>query len=142
MILKVLLANSIPHLKMPCLSKISAYLALKIVLFDPIYRFANNIIKWPKTHAKRYLGALFPEDYGGKSSILGRFICLQSLHRRLKLFIGTLKPLKGISLLDFMPILDLFVRILHRKLTGDGSLTWVFVPLLSEDRTTLVIPVI
>lgn len=70
-------------------------------------------------------------DCGPKSRTLGRFICLKSLHRRLKPVIGTLKPLKSISLFDLMPIINLFVRILHRKPTGDGSLTWVFVPLLS-----------
>jgi hypothetical protein len=65
---------------------------------------------------------------------LGRFIWLKPLHERLKPEMGTLKLLKGISRLDLVPIFDLFVRILHRKLTDCGSLTWVFVRLLSEDQ--------
>ncbi len=72
--------------------------------------------------------------FGSKSGIWGRFICLKLLHERLKSVIDMLKLLKGISLLDVMPIYDLFVRILHRSFTGYSSLAWVFVHLLSEDQ--------
>lgn len=60
----------------------------------------------------------------------GPLYLAQTTSRKVKPEMGTLKILKGISRLDLVPNFDLFVGILHRKLTDCGSLAWVFVPLL------------